>query len=126
MYSFDYTKGLSGTLNKETRTNHSVYILINHILINLVFFKILENNTESNIATCIKSVSGFTMSAKYYEKIVSNFKTQDIQRHISSHNAEYVGSSDPQLKKSFHTFKTSTKRFFKIRNFSFLVLIRRM
>lgn len=85
MYSVDYTKGLSGALNRETLTNHSVYILINHILINLVFLKILESNTENNIATYIKSVSDgfhtFKTSARRFFKII-NFRVLDLIRKM--------------------------------------------
>ena len=77
MYSIDYIKDFSDTINRNTLISH---FLIKHSFrikgnepqySNQTF--ILENSRSAgtNIVTHVKNVSGFTMSCKYYNKIVS-------------------------------------------------------
>ena len=96
MYSIDYAKHFSGTPDKNTLIDH---FLIKHSC------RIKENGPQYSTQTCIledsrsggintviyvKNVSGFTVTCKYYEKIVSKLELRDVHKHIGVYLAEYV------------------------------------
>lgn len=94
---------------KEIEKTHQYWlwdrnILINHFVIQYYFrIKgtesqysnqpcILEDSRSAGINTVIyvKNVSGFTVTCKYYEKIVSKLELRDVHKHIGVYLAEYV------------------------------------
>lgn len=90
IYSVDYTKYFSGTLDRETWLiifSQSVILRIDETETKYTNQSCILENTRPTVSKMsnlfvihVKSVSAFTMSMKYYNKIVSNFEAGDVQQ----------------------------------------------
>ena len=130
LMSIDYTRDLSGVLEKKRMIEHFLKLGFNeqaenknHYIINeFTKFHTWEEKTVNNEdededkikiidsdSTCgrntfkyIKNIGSVCCVVKYYNKIVSNFEAGDVQQKIGSHLAEYAFThSCEHLEKTF-------------------------
>ena len=109
IYSIDYTRDFSGTLDREKLAEH---------LVRKQYFReegtfaqaILEgtptilDNTDSvgnHVCTWIHTYDGYTMRTKVYNKIVSNFEAGEVREQFGGHLADYVDCPNERLRKTF-------------------------
>ena len=107
IYSIDYTKDFSGTMQREKLVQH---------LIDEHKFKIqnsgehgyragtILDNTDSvgnNVLSYIWRKDGITFRTKLYNKIVSNLEAGEVRNKLGGHIADYANSSNSHLKKVF-------------------------
>lgn len=62
----------------------------------------MVRNAESAGSSCltyIRKIENITASAKYYNKIVSNFEIGDLRRRFGAHFYEYVDCPEPRVRK---------------------------
>ena len=131
LMSIDYTRDLSGVLEKKRMVDHFLnlgfveqsnneeekYYIVNEF----TFFKTWDEKTIKNDeekpkikildtdATCgrntfkyIRNTGSVCCVVKYYNKIVSNFEAGDVQKKIGTHLAEYAFThSCNHLEKTF-------------------------
>ena len=110
IYSIDYTKDFSGTMQREKLVQH---------LIDEHEFKIQNNgeygyragtildNTDSvgnNVLSYIWRKDGIIFRTKLYNKIVSKLEAGEVRNKLGGHIADYAKSFNTHLKKVFsHT-----------------------
>ena len=107
IYSIDYTKDFSGTMQREKLVQH---------LIDEHEFKIQNNgeygyragtildNTDSvgnNVLSYIWRKDGIVFRTKLYNKIVSKLEAGEVRNKLGGHIADYAKSSNTHLKKVF-------------------------
>lgn len=73
---------------------------------------ILKNTKSAGtkIGSYTNSISDFSMSVKYYHKMLPNFVAGDAQKHVGSHFSEYVSYPNQHFKKTFTHQKSSGRR----------------
>ena len=109
IYSIDYTRDFSGTLDRQKLVD---YLVEEHDFRKQGTFvqaigqdepTILENTNSvgKHVCTWISTQNGYTMRTKIYNKIVSNFEAGEIREQFGGHLADYVDCPNEHLRQTF-------------------------
>ena len=107
IYSIDYTRDFSGTLDREKLVDFLVeeqdFRLQGDYTIEEDQPTILDNTDSvgNHVCTWISKVDGYTTRTKIYNKIVSNFEAGEIREQFGGHLADYVDCPNEHLRKTF-------------------------